>query len=109
LAVPVFSSQFIVYTDAAPNTSYEVPDGFVAVIRDFTLFTSIGATGAQLSIQNSATASSCVVAWLAAAGLEDYHQWTGRVVVPSGGFITLDVVSAGEGANSYVGGYLLRS
>lgn len=106
---PVYSAQFIVYTDAAPNTTYEVPAGATAVIRDFSAIATVAATLVQVTIQDSATAPACIVASLELAGLEQYAQWVGRVVIPAGGIITLNLGSLSAGVSSYVGGYLLTN
>lgn len=104
---PVYSAQFIVYTDASPNFTFDVPTGFTAVIRDFTYWADVAATLAQVEIQDSSAAPGVIVASLEALGVGEYHQWVGRVVVPGGGVITLTLGSLSAGSNIYVGGYLL--
>lgn len=106
---PVFSTQFIVYVDAAPNLSYEVPAGFTAVVRDVTFYATIAGTLCQVTIQDSGAAPVVTVVSEELAGLGAYEQWTGRVVVPEGGFIGLVLGSLAAGINAYVGGYLLRN
>jgi hypothetical protein len=106
---PVFSSQFILYTDPAPNTEFDVPSGFTAVIRDFTFYTSVGDTVSQLAIQDSGSAPQVVCAQLSGTGVNSYAQWQGRVVVPAGGIITLYPGEVGFDQQMYVGGYLLRN
>lgn len=106
---PVFSSQFIVYTDAAPITEYEVPAGFTAVIRDATFIATVAATLCQVSIQDSEAAPACTVISETLAGIETYSQWTGRIVVPAGGLINLVLGSLAAGVSAYVGGYSLRN
>jgi len=106
---PIFSAQFIVYTDSTPNVSYEVPAGFTAVLRDFTAAWTIAGTFFQVGIQNDEEAPECIVAQIEAVGAVGYEQWTGRVVVPSGGFITIEIGEAASGLSFYVGGYLLRN
>ena len=105
---PVFSSQFIVYTDSAPTTSFEVPAGFTAVIRDFSAFGQYAATIYQVAIQNSDEAPNCVVAQIELVGVADWGQVQGRWVVPAGGFINLYMGELEIGSQAYVGGYLLR-
>jgi hypothetical protein len=106
---PVYSAQFLVYTDSTPNTSYDVPAGMTAVIRDYTHQTNFGVANSQLAIGNSLEAPACVVAELAPDGEGAYAQWTGRIVVPGGGFIELFISSIDVGNSLYVGGYLLRN
>lgn len=106
---PVYSQGFIYYSDATPNTSFEVPAGFTAVIRDFTLWTNLGASQAQIDIQNDEEAPIVRCAYLYTVGVTSYAQWTGRVVVPAMGLITLSINSADLESSMYVGGYLLRN
>lgn len=106
---PIFSSQFIVYTDSTPNTSFEVPAGFTAVLRDFTASWTLAGTYSQVTIQNDEAAPACIVAQLEMSGLVGYDQWTGRIVVPAGGVINLVIGDAATGLSFYVGGYLLRN
>lgn len=106
---PVFSVQFIVYTPAAPNESYEVPAGFTAVIREVDLYQEAGASTVVVSAQDSDSAPVATFAALSLTGTIDSDQWTGRVVVPAGGIISIYPVSIGTGATVYVGGYLLRN
>lgn len=107
--LPPWSSQFILYTDSAPNLTFEVPAANVAVLRDFTAFATVAATFAQLRIQNSEAAPAITVASLELAAIEAYEQWTGRVVVPGGGVISLNLGSLAAGLEIYVGGYLLNA
>lgn len=79
------------------------------MIRDFTLFTAVGAVIAYVTIQNSSIAPTVVVARLETVGALAYAQWTGRVVVPAGGFIAVVEGGPSSGTEVYVGGYLLRS
>ena len=105
---PVFSSQFIVFTDAAPNTEFAVPAGFTAVVRDLTCQTNFGGVIAQAALANDVDAPDVVFAQVSTGGAPGYDQWTGRVVIPGGGFIRLFVSSVDSGTSIYVGGYLLR-
>jgi len=106
---PVFSAQFIVYTDAAPILAYEVPSGFTAVVRDFSLYTEAGGVVGQLLLADAAGSPECVVASIGALGVAAYGQWQGRIVAPGGAFLTLSLTSEDLGTSAYVGGYLLRN
>lgn len=106
---PAYSTQFIVYLDATPNFEYDVPTGYVAVLRDFTAYADVSASFAYVTIQDSAAAPAVKVAQLELAGVATYGQWTGRVVCPGGGIIGLTVGSLVAGLNIYVGGYLLQA
>jgi len=107
VARPVYSAQFLLYTDSAPNTEYEVPAGFTAVIRDITCYSEAAGTLAQLFIENAAGAPAVTVYSAEVLGFAAYDQWTGRVVVPSGGLMTLTFGELAVGLQVYVGGYLL--
>lgn len=109
MPVPVFSQGFIYYTDAAPNSDYEVPEGFTAVVRDFTVFSSLAAVDAYLIVQNNATAPQVGIASIESVGVLKSDQWQGRCVVPAGGFITISLSGVSSGTSVYVGGYLLRA
>jgi hypothetical protein len=106
---PVFSAPFLIYTDAAPNYTFEVPTAYTAVIRDFNVFCEVGGVAASVYIQDSEDAPACTVAFLQAEGALSYEQWQGRVVVPGGGLINLYVSSIDLETSAYVGGYLLRN
>lgn len=106
---PVFSSQFIVYSDSTPNSSFIVPAGFTAVIRDMTGYANVSATLLHLLIGDSSLAPAVTVASIELAGVGTYGQWTGRVVVPEDGIIEIYSGSLVSGLQVYVGGYLLRN
>lgn len=106
---PVYSSQFVVRHGTDPLVPFVVPAGFTAVIRDFTVYSSVAGLVAQTLIQDSAEAPALVVAQLSGIGVAEYAQWTGRVVVPAPGIITNAITDVGDAASIYVGGYLLRN
>ena len=108
MARAVYSSQFILYTDATPNTQFIVPEGFTAVVRQYTLFTYIGAAVSQLEFQNSDEVPATTVAALSVEGAGVYVEGQGRFVLPGGGTMTIINTVEGTGAHIYVGGYLLR-
>jgi hypothetical protein len=89
--------------------SFEVPAEFVAVIRDYSLYTAAGGSDSQLIIQGAGALFGIVVASLSAVGVNVTEQWEGRVVAGSG--YTISVTSGGLSVNDciYVGGYLLRA
>lgn len=106
---PVFSSQFIVASELDGISSFLVPAGFTAVVRDFSSWFSAGGAVVQLVVQNSEAAPGVTVAAVGAAGVAEYSQWQGRVVVPAGGIMTVDTTYLGATPDIYVGGYLLRN
>lgn len=83
--------------------------GFTAVIRDFSIYSNAAIVIMLLLIQNSASAEQVVAAYLTLEGVATGAQWQGRIVVPGGGFITLDQTDVGDNCHCYVGGYLLRN
>lgn len=106
---PVFSTQFIVYTDETPNESFEVPEGFTAVVRDITLWVGVGGHYATVGFGNSVDAPIAWFAYLSEVTIANTAQWQGRVVVPGGGYINLDTGGLSYEDSVYVGGYLLRN
>lgn len=109
MARAVYSTQFIVYTSATPNLSYEVEEGFTAVMRDAASAQDIGGYVLQVGFQNSPEAPACFPVAVGAAGVANYAQWTGRIVVPGGGTILAALSELGDAPYVYVGGYLLRN
>lgn len=106
---PVFSQGFIYYTDATPNSQFEVPSGFTAVIRDATLWVELGAAVVQVYIQLDEEAPGVTVIQLSGVGEPSYDSWQGRIMVPAGGIITYYVSDVDLNTHGYVGGYLLRN
>ncbi len=106
---PVFSEQFILYTDTSGATAFEVPASFTAVLRDASAYATIGGAEVTFSVQNSEDAPQVVVAQVNPAGIAAYDQWQGRVVIPEGGLLTLQEAIVGLGLEIYAGGYLLRN
>lgn len=106
---PVYSAQFVVRHSGDPLVPFIVPDGFTAVIRDFTVFSSAAGLIAQVQIQDSAEAPAVVVAQLGELDVAAYGQWQGRIVLPAPGIINVSLTEVGASAGIYVGGYLLRN
>lgn len=106
---PVFSAAFVIYTDGAPNTQFDVPAGFTAVVRDVEATTELGASAFSAYFGDSLIAPGVVFAYLTTEGALQSVHWEGRVVVPGGGFIGLGQYTLGVGATAYIGGYLLRN
>jgi hypothetical protein len=50
---PVFSAAFIQYTSATPNSTFEVPAGFTAVVRQVTAYQDIGGYDLGVFLQDS--------------------------------------------------------
>lgn len=109
MARPVYSQQFLAYTDSSPETEFEVPSGYVAVIRQCTAVVTAALTFCQVGIQDSGAAPVCYVWSVELAGLLVSAAFEGRVVVPAGGIISINLGSLSAGASVYVGGYLLSA
>jgi len=106
---PVYSAPFILYTNAAPNTSFIVPAGFTAVVRQISGYQTIGGWEMAVAFQNSEAAPSYVVAWLGQAGDFNYVAQEGRWVLGEGGIMDCGVSELGSTFSFYVGGYLLAN
>lgn len=106
---PVYSAQFIIYTPSTPNTTFDVPEGYTAVIRQVTVVQDIGAYALYVYIQNSPEAPGLQVVSIAGADAYTNYSEETRIVVPGGGTISVDLVDAGTSFNVYVGGYLLQN
>jgi hypothetical protein len=106
---PVYSAQFIVSTPTVPASDFEVPAGFTAIVRFWSVSQEITDWLFQLKIQNSSIAPACIVVNENQIGINTYISGDVRVVVPGGGFITYYLSSVGEVPFVYVGGYLLRN
>lgn len=86
-----------------------MPAGFTAVIRDYTLYSSAGGAVSTCRIQNDDEAPVITFASLSAVGPGASDQWTGRIVVPEAGIISIFLSTVLTSAAVYVGGYLLRN
>jgi hypothetical protein len=106
---PVFSSQFILYTDETPNTQFAVPEGFTAVVREVDIRIADTLAGVTVGISTDAGAPTIWFTQLTVGVTYASAQWQGRVVCPSPGLIVLSEGSVGTGLTIYVGGYLLRN
>jgi hypothetical protein len=106
---PVYSSQFILYTPSTPNSSFLVPAGFTAVVRQWTATTDVSDWLFQLRIGNSEAAPPCVVDEQQQAGIITNYKAEGHIVVPEGGYVEVYLSSLGSAPSMYVGGYLLRN
>lgn len=106
---PVYSAAFVEYTESTPNNSFDVPDGFTAVIRYLSCYQEIGAYGLLGYVANSEAAPALIFAANASILSGELYQWAGRVVVPGGGVITIDLSTIGDGVSIYCGGYLLQN
>jgi hypothetical protein len=104
----VYSTPFIEYTPETPNDQYEVPEGYVAVIRQISVTQADLACGWWVYIQNSPEAPGVNIATGELTGFFNYGSAQGRWVCPGGGIITANLQTLGSEPNFYVGGYLLE-
>ena len=107
MAYPVYSTAFAVHASGDPLPTFDVPSGYVAVIRFLSGFSTASIASLQALAQDSSLATAVVVAQVIFSGLEEYQQWQGRVVVPGGGLITFAINGFTTGCDFYCGGYLL--
>lgn len=104
----VFSQAFILYTASTPNSSFIVPAGYTAVVRQISVAQDIGDWYAYVNIQDSEAAPVLTI-WIdTALAVVNYTSAEGRWVVPGGGVISLGFQTLGSVPSGYVGGYLLR-
>lgn len=106
---PVFSAPLIEYTPSTPNTQFEVPPGFTAVVRQVSCFQDIGGWILTILFQDSMAAPALTVVQLGASVFLNYAAQEGRWVIGEGGIITASLDSLGSATSIYVGGYLLRN
>lgn len=109
MANPVWSQAFIQYTSETPNSSFAVPEGFTAIIRQWSAAQDIGGWLFAVNIQDSDEAPYLTIVRQEAAGVINYASGEGRWVVPSEGVISIFVSDVGDAPAFYVGGYLLRN
>lgn len=106
---PVFSQPFIQYTAGTPNTTYLVPAGFTAVVRQISIWQNIGGYNFSCFIQDSEAAPGITIAGLNDVGITSSQSIEGRWVVGAGGVIGIYFSELGSEPQAYVGGYLLRN
>lgn len=109
MARAVYSTQLLLASPSAPNLSFEVPDGYVCVIRDIDAYQDIGAYGLTLRVADSTTAPQVAVVNGYADGVSNTFAWRGRIVLPPLGYFQVYVSDVGTDYGIYVGGYLLSS
>jgi hypothetical protein len=106
---PVYSQGFIYYVDGAPNTSFLVPDGFTAVVRQISIVIGFSSSVVSVNVQESATAPAVAICAVELTGAIQQEQGEGRWVVNEGGIISVYQQTLGIDCTIYVGGYLLRN
>jgi hypothetical protein len=103
----VYSTPFLLYSDALGGRDFEVPEGAVAVVRDVEAYCSLGGLSMNVAINNPFGDLAVVIAPISDVGVNAGASWHGRVVVPAGYDIHLNLSSVDLESTVYVGGYLL--
>jgi len=106
---PVFSAAFIQYTASTPNSEFEVPAGFTAVVRQVSAYQDIGGYDLGVFLQDDADAPTLQFVSLKDVDIATCTYWEGRIVVPETGIISILWSELGATPQFYVGGYLLRN
>lgn len=106
---PVYSVPFVYYTDTYPNTEFEVPAGYTAVVRQWSAYLEAGGVVVQIQLFNADGALATVFDTQTAEGIVQQLQGRGHWVAPAGYVIKFYSPSIGSGVAGYVGGYLLRN
>lgn len=106
---PVYSTPFIQYTAETPNASFLVPEGYTAIIRQWSCAQDIGGWEFYLAMRDSDAAPALTIALAYQAGEVNYQSGSGRWVLNAGGTVFCGVTSLGTTPSFYVGGYLLQN
>jgi hypothetical protein len=106
---PVYSTAFIEHTSTTPNTEFEVPAGFTAILRDVILYTEVGDEDASVGYYTATSGERIVVCALQALAINGTAEWQGRAVVTEGETILLIADGLALYSSVYVGGYLLQN
>jgi hypothetical protein len=106
---PVYSQGFIYYGAPGDAATFEVPEGFTAILREASIYTLAGGTLFNVYLVGGALSDVVTVASLNILGIAQYGQWQGRVVVPEGTIIGSFIADLGSNPQVYLGGYLLRN
>lgn len=102
----VYSTLFIEAELSNSSTGYDVPDGFLMIVRDINCFQPGAANDRAVYIANSAT--NIPVAYHLFTEAYENWQWQGRQVIPAGS--GLSAAAAGDGVVfTRICGYLLTT
>lgn len=106
MARPVYSSRFIQQRGLSSSTSFAVPSGFIAVVRDLDAYCDATLGFADLFLEG---ATGQAIAWHHwDATTQDQFQWRGRQVYEPGELIVVTASTGiGVGVDVTVCGYLL--
>jgi hypothetical protein len=102
MGLAVYSTRFLAWAADESPPPYEVPTGYVAIVRDIDIYSGGGAMiNWQVAVNGIAKFAAGQFTILA---LAQTAQWRGRQVVRAGEFL---VVSADGAIDGMVSGYLL--
>lgn len=106
MARPVYSIRFIEARGLDSTSSYTVPEGFVAVIRDLDAYCDATLGFADLFLHG---AGGQAIAWHSwEATTQDQFQWRGRQVILAGETFDVEAdTGIGVAIDVTVSGYLL--
>lgn len=108
MSLPVYSVPFILFTQVDQNTQFDVPPGYTAVIRQYSVWQDVGGWEFVLNIGLSSISYPVSIVGRNQTGVDTYVAGEGRWAVPGGGYIEIYVSHLGTSVAIYVGGYLLR-
>ena len=103
----VYSTPFVTYGGAGGLASFQVPAGYIGVLRQVVATDTLGVAQFGVSMQSPAGAPPVQLVLLSASATLLMVEWQGRVVVPANWTIIPKIVDIGVSTSLYVGGYLL--
>jgi hypothetical protein len=107
MAAPVYSTRFLAGHGVTSGSSYVVPVGMVAVVRDLDGYGNMGlGDTARLYLQGHLGQAVAFLDW--PSNSESHQEWRGRVVYLAGESVTVNILG-GSPIDYYVGGYLLTA
>ena len=98
----VYSTRFISAPLEPAGLTYTVPDGYVAILRDFD---AVGTGGESVQFTNLDAGATYFLEYFPGSGYGNI-QWRGRQVVPAGETIAIYVSGASSGGTASLSGYL---
>jgi hypothetical protein len=109
VAFPVYSSQFELARDTTAHALDPVPEGFLWVLRQITVYNG-NALSAEVFWQLAELVSGAIfveIDW--GAGETGAQSWDGRIVLPPGQGLSwhADALTGSFGVDVYLGGYVL--
>lgn len=106
---PVYSVPFILYTPSTPNTSFLVPSGYSAVVRQISGYQNIGGWTLETIIAGEGAPDGITISFIGQAGALNYGTEQGHWAVPEDYYIEINFSELGSSFSCFVGGYLLRN